>query len=182
MGDKTINVHNETVDETVFLSDMQEIKDNPYYGFLSDHFDINQLGREGAERYISSKDLARLQADLRRAELKERISDYVTTKTIAEKLLIIDFIKDGRIDPEKDSQSLYFFANLEKKATLGVDEENAKRIRILIGWAPYLAKQMDDIREKSGSDGWYLKISIKKNPTDNEFYIESIDAVKEKDS
>ncbi|MDP2103911.1 MAG: hypothetical protein Q8K26_03250 [Candidatus Gracilibacteria bacterium] len=181
MPDTLTDIHIGPLSETVFLSDMRKIEDNPTNGVLSDYYDINQLGRAGAERYISSKDLAKLQADLRRAELKEKVNDDILDKNLAEKLFITDFIQKGYIFPEKSSQDLYFRFNLKTGGIAHLDEENGPRIELLIGGAHYFTLQMEKLK-KQGVKMGYIKISIKKNPTDDDFYIENIDAVKEKDS
>lgn len=179
MTNKTIDIHYGDIDETVFLSDIQEIKKNPYYGFLSDYYDLNQFSKKKAERYVSSKDLATLLADLRRMELKKNISNYVLNKSLSEKLFILDFIKNGHIDPEKNSQTLYFELNLETDGVSGLNKDNGSRIDFLIWWAHYFTQQMDALKEQ-GVKICYIKVLIKKNPTDDTLYIESIDAVENK--
>ncbi|EKD44656.1 MAG: hypothetical protein ACD_71C00056G0001, partial [uncultured bacterium (gcode 4)] len=158
MTDTLVDIRTGPLSETVFLSDMRKIEDNPTNGVLSDYYDINQLGRAGAERYISSKDLAKLQADLRRTELKEKVNDDILDKNLAEKLFITDFIQKGYIFPEKSSQDLYFRFNLKTGGIAHLDEENGPRIELLIWWAHYFERQRK-ILEKQGVNMWYIKVS-----------------------
>ncbi|MCK9273118.1 hypothetical protein M0P65_06240 [Candidatus Gracilibacteria bacterium] len=175
MDNKTININN----ETLFLGKASE--NNPYKGYLSDLYDMQHLSNERNRKYISSKDLTKLKGDLRRSELKKEFDEFILNKSLSEKLLILNFIKNGLIDPEKKSQTLYFEFNTETGEMFNLDDDNFGRIESLIGGAPYFSEQIGELVKNKLRTG-YLKITIKKNPENNELYIEGIDAVKDKNS
>lgn len=173
---------NETIDignETFFL--WKDNKNNPYEGYLSDLYDINHLSNKRDRKYVSLKDLTKLKWNLRRRELKEDFEELILSKSLTEKLFIIDFIKNWLVDPEKKSQTLYFEFNVETGEFENLDNENFWRISKLIWKAFYFSEQIGELI-KGELKKWYLKITIQKNPENNELYIESIDAVKDKNS
>lgn len=176
MSDSLIDIHTWPIPETVFLKEEQEIASNPIYGF----FEYQKL-RESTQKYVTVKELRKFKESLPDNMVKEEIDVDILNKNLAEKLFILDFIKEWYIFPEKLSQDLYFWFNLETGGITHLDQENGPRLKFLIWWDYHFGRQVIALR-KQGVNMWYIKVTIKKHPTDNEFYIESIDAVAEKDS
>lgn len=176
MPDTLTDIHSWPLSETVFLKEEQKIENNPTYGFFK-----YKMLCTSTETYMSAKELTKFKESLPRNEFREQVNEYILKKNITEKLFIVDFIQNWYIFPEKSSQDLYFRFNLKTKELAHLDQENGPRLEFLIWWAHYFTLQMEKLKEQ-GVDMWYIKVSIKKNQADNELYIESIDAVEEKDS
>lgn len=184
MPDTLIDIRTGPLPETVFKKEEQKVKNNPYYGILTEGYvDYlkHKIAQESTEKYLTTKRLMQFKESLPNNAFKEGVEIDVLNRNLAEKLFIADFIEKGYILPERPSQDLYFRFNLKTGETSHLDEENGPRIDILIWWAHYFKWQRKTLREQGVNMG-YIKISIKKNPPDNELSIESINIVERKDS
>lgn len=184
MSDTLIDIYSWPIPETVFKKEEQKIEDNPTYGFLSNErvkFLKESLLMKLERRYVTIQELTKFKENLPQDENRDKISNDILDRNLAEKLFITDFIEKGYILPERPSQDLYFRFDLKTGDTAHLDKENGPRIDLLIWWAHYFERQREVLKEQ-WVNMWYIKISIKKNPPDNELSIESIRIVKEKDS
>jgi|GEM_PF-6949371 len=135
MADTLVDIRTGPIPETVFLSDMRKIEDNPTNGFLSnEHAEYlkYKLLRTSTEKYLTVQELAKFKESLPQNKDREELGKHVLDKNIAEKLFIADFIEKGYIFPEKLSQDLYFRFNLETGEIAHLGEENGTRIEFLI--------------------------------------------------